>query len=275
MGSSGGAFFPASLVLVGAGKMGCALLQGWLELGLEPARISVVEPQPGPEVLALCATRGIALGPPEAPPEVLVLAIKPQTLDAAAPTLAALAGPSTLVLSILAGKTIQNLKDRLPQARAIVRAMPNLPAAIGCGVSGAVANAGVSAAQRHCADALLSAVGTVEWLADEALIDAVTAVSGSGPAYVFYLAECLAEAGREAGLPPEMAAHLARATVEGAGALLRHMADRSPADLRESVTSPGGTTAAALDVLMGAGGLKPLIEKAVLAAKKRAQALSG
>jgi pyrroline-5-carboxylate reductase len=255
--------------------MGGALLQGWLELGLEPARVSVIEPEPGPAIRAFCAERGVALALPDTPPAVLVLAIKPQMLDIAAPPLVALAGDATLVVSILAGKTIANILERLPRARAVVRAMPNLPAAISHGMTGAVANAAVTPAQRQCADALLSAVGRVEWLDDESLIDAVTAVSGSGPAYVFYLAECLAEAGVQAGLPADMAERLARATVEGAGALLAHMPERSAASLRESVTSPGGTTAAALDVLNGADGLMPLIEKAVLAAKKRAEALSG
>jgi pyrroline-5-carboxylate reductase len=275
MNPPGGASFPASLVLVGAGKMGGALLQGWLDLGLEAARIRVIEPQPVPHIRALCEARGVVLAPPAASPDVLILAVKPQTLDDAAPALVPLAAETTLVISILAGKTMQNVLDRLPQARAIVRAMPNLPAAIGCGITGAVANSAVSPTQRQYADALLSAVGGVEWLADEALIDAVTAVSGSGPAYVFYLAECLAEAARSAGLPPAMAEHLARATIEGSGALLVHMADQSPAALRAAVTSPGGTTAAALDVLMSAEGLQKLIEKAVLAAKKRAEELSG
>ncbi len=277
--SGGGASFPASLVLVGAGKMGGALLQGWLDLGLEPRRIRLIEPQPAPNILALCAERGVRLvqnqTSTEEPPEVLVLAVKPQMLETVAPALAALVGEAMLVISILAGKTMKDVLDRLPRARAVVRAMPNLPAAIGRGITGAIANSAVTPDQRQSADALLSAIGQVEWLADEGLIDAVTAVSGSGPAYVFYLAECLAEAGRAAGLPADTAARLARATIEGSGALLAQRIDQSPAELRESVTSPGGTTAAALDVLMGDEGLKPLIEKAVLAAKKRAGELSG
>lgn len=272
---SGAASFPASLVLVGAGKMGGALLQGWLDLGLDAAQIRVVDPEPAPKIRALCEARGVALALPDTPPAVLVLAIKPQMLEATAPALVDLANEATLVISILAGKTMQNVLDRLPHARAIVRAMPNLPAAIGCGITGAIANSAVTPVQRQSADALLAAVGAVEWLADEALIDAVTAVSGSGPAYVFYLVECLAEAGAAAGLPQATAERLARATVEGAGALLAHMADQSPASLRESVTSPAGTTAAALDVLMGKDGLKQIIEKAVLAAQKRADELSG
>lgn len=275
MSASGGASFPASLVLVGAGKMGGALLRGWLDLGLEAKRVRVIEPQPAPEIDVLCRSRGVAFGVPSAPPEVLVVAVKPQMLDEVAPQLAPLVGDSTLILSILAGKTMRDISDRLPKAGAVVRAMPNLAAAIGQGVTGAVANAAVTPAQRQSADALLKAVGAVEWLGDEALIDALTTISGSGPAYVFYLAECLAAAGETAGLPPDMAARLARATVEGAGALLAATPEQSPAALRESVTSRGGVTAAALDVLMGKDGLKPLLEKAVLAAKKRAGELSG
>ncbi|MGO9135686.1 MAG: pyrroline-5-carboxylate reductase [Methylovirgula sp.] len=275
MTASGGASLPASLVLVGAGKMGGALLQGWLDLGLEAGRIHVVDPQLPAAIQSLCETRGVHVGAPQAAPDVLVLAVKPQMLDDAAPQLAQMIGAQTLIVSILAGKTMQNIVGRLASAKAIVRAMPNLPAAIGCGMTGAVANPAVTPAQRDTADALLSAVGAVEWLDDEGLIDALTAVSGSGPAYVFYLAECLAEAGVAAGLPPSTAARLARATVEGAGALLAAMKDEAPEALRASVTSKGGTTAAALDVLMAGDGLKPLIEKAVQAAKKRAGELSG
>jgi pyrroline-5-carboxylate reductase len=275
MAVSGGKDFPASLVLVGAGKMGGALLQAWLDQGFEGSRIRVIDPDPAPQIHGLCLARGVLLEPPLAPPEVLVLAIKPQSLDTAAPQLAAMTDVGTLVISILAGKTMADVLDRLPHTRSIVRAMPNLPAAIGRGVTGAVANAAATAGQRKAADTLLSVVGKVEWLDKEALIDAVTAVSGSGPAYVFYLAECLAEAGRAAGLPAAMAARLARATVEGAGALLAASPDQTPAALRQSVTSKGGTTAAALDVLMRDDGLKPLLEKAVLAAKKRADELSG
>ncbi|HEY1736170.1 MAG TPA: pyrroline-5-carboxylate reductase [Methylovirgula sp.] len=275
MTSSSGANFPASLVLVGAGKMGGALLRGWLDLGLDAKRIRVIEPHPSAELKALCSARGVALGASDVAPEVLVLGVKPQMLDEAAPQLATFVSEKTLILSILAGKTIENLRARLPRVRAVVRAMPNLAAAIGEGVTGAVANADVTDGQRKMADALLKAVGKVQWLTDENLIDALTTISGSGPAYVFYLAECLAEAARAAGLPAEMAARLSRATVEGAGALLAASPDQSPAALRESVTSRGGVTAAALEVLMGKDGLKPLLEKAVLAAKKRAGELSG
>jgi pyrroline-5-carboxylate reductase len=268
---------PRSLVLVGAGRMGGAMLRGWLALGVPARAVTILEPFPSDELTALCAATGATLNPSATPdaPEALVLAVKPQTLDAAAPQIAPLAGAQTLVLSIMAGKTLADIAGRLPQARAIVRAMPNTPAAVGRGVTGAFAGAGVAPAQKAMADALLGAIGQTVWVNDEALIDAVTAVSGSGPAYVFLLAECLAQAGEKAGLPRETAETLARATVEGAGELLFRDAATSPAQLRINVTSPGGTTAAALDVLMGPQGLAPLMEAAVAAAKRRAGELSG
>ena len=203
-----------------------------------------------------------------------MLAVKPQTFAAAPQAFALLARPETLVVSILAGKTIAGLRAGLPHAGGIVRAMPNLPASIGRGATGAAAEPGLSPERRALADTLLGAAGLVEWL-DESLLDAVTAVSGSGPAYVFHLTECLAEAGVAAGLPPEVAARLARATVEGAAALMAAEAGRTPADLREAVTSPGGTTAAALEVLRGADGLAPLMGKAVAAARRRAGEMAG
>ncbi|KQT10013.1 pyrroline-5-carboxylate reductase [Methylobacterium sp. Leaf399] len=265
---------PASLTLVGAGKMGGAMLAGWLRAGLDPARTVVIDPSPSPEATALCAEHGLALNPASsAPADVLVLAVKPQGLAEAAPGLAPLLGPRTLVLSILAGKTIADLMARLP-TDAVVRAMPNLPASVGRGATGAVAGAGVTALQRAQADALLACVGLVEWLEAEALIDALTAVSGSGPAYVFHLVEALAEAGCAAGLPQDMARRLARATVAGAGALLD--ADpREASQLRRDVTSPGGTTAEALAVLMREDGLTALMREAVAAAARRAGELSG
>ena len=266
--------FPASLVLAGAGKMGGAMLRAWLDRGLAPGAISVIDPDPAQDIVALARDAGFALNQPAAAPEVLVLAIKPQALNEAA-ALSPLAGPRTLVVSILAGKSIANIRARLPEARAIIRAMPNLPAAVGRGVAGLAAEAGANAAERAVAEALLAATGTAVWLDDERLIDAVTAISGSGPAYVFYLAECLAEAGAALGLPADVAARLARATVEGAGELLFRNRGRTPAELRESVTSRGGTTAAALDVLMDGDGLAPLIGRAARAAHRRAGTLSG
>lgn len=265
---------PASLLLVGAGKMGGALLQGWLDRGFDPARICVLEPDPSPQLDALAA-RGVALRTPDAPPDVLLLAVKPQTLRAVAPSLTPLARERTLVISILAGKTIADLSERFPHAGAIVRAMPNIAASVGRGITAAAADARVTPAQRQTAAALFSAVGRVEWLSDEMLIDAATAVSGSGLAYIFYFSECLAKAGVEAGLAPDLAARLARVTVEGAGALLARNPEVTPAELRGSVTSAGGTTAAALAVLKGEDGLERLIVDAVAAAKLRAQELSG
>ena len=194
--------FSGTLLLVGAGKMGGAMLEGWLALGLDPARVTVLEPQPAEELAALAA-RGLRLNParpaPEAP-TVIVVAVKPQTAPEVAPILTRMAGPSTLVVSIMAGRTLQFLEHALP-GKAIVRAMPNTPAAIGRGITVAVANAGVSADQRALSHGLLAATGAVEWIDDEGLLDAVTAVSGSGPAYVFLLAESLARAGVAAGLP--------------------------------------------------------------------------
>jgi pyrroline-5-carboxylate reductase len=268
------AMLPSSLTLVGAGKMGGAMLAGWLRAGLDPVRTTVIDPLPSPEAKALCAQHGVALNPasPE-PADVLVLAVKPQGLAEAAPGLAPVVGPGTLVLSILAGKTIAEIASRLAAA-AVVRAMPNLPASIGRGVTGAVASAGVSPRQRTQADALLACIGLVEWLDEETLIDALTAVSGSGPAYVFHLVEALADAGCEAGLPRDMADRLARATVTGAGALLDGD-PREAARLRQDVTSPGGTTAEALAVLMREDGLAKLMREAVAAAARRAGELSG
>lgn len=268
---------PSSLVLVGAGKMGAALLEGWIAAGLEPGAAAIVEPAPAETLAALCAAHGLALNPPAgrlAAPEALVLAVKPQALAAAASTAAALVGPGTLVLSILAGKTIADIGAALGQARAIVRAMPNLPASIRRGITAAVASPATEARQKAFADALLGAVGAVEWLDDEDLLDAVTAVSGSGPAYVFLLTECLARAAHSAGLPADLAERLARATVTGAGELLAR-SDMPAGRLRQDVTSPGGTTAAALDLLMSADGLEPLLTRAVAAAKRRAAELSG
>jgi pyrroline-5-carboxylate reductase len=268
---------PQSLVLVGAGKMGGAMLDGWLKTGMPPSGTTVFDAYPSDDLKNLCSSCGVTLNPPAGPrdPEVLVLAIKPQMLDEAAASVNEFLGPDTLLVSVLAGKTSADLKGRLPRAKAVVRAMPNLPASIGRGATGAAASAEVSEAQRRMADTLLRAVGTVEWLPSEDLIDAVTAVSGGGPAYVFLLAECLAEAAIAAGLPPDVSRRLARATVSGAGELLAQSA-LPPETLRQNVTSPGGTTAEALKILMAEeGGLKPLLRDAVAAAKRRAGELAG
>ena len=270
--------WPHSLALVGAGKMGGAMLKGWLDGGLAPAQATILDPAPSPEIVALASARAIALNPPaaeRAAPEVLVLAIKPQALEAVAPEIAPLAGAQTLVVSIIAGKTIANLEARLPHARAFVRAMPNTPASVGRGVTGAAASVAVTPRQREVTETLLGAVGQFDWLADERLIDAVTALSGSGPAYVFALVEALAEAGVALGLPEALAAKFARATVEGAGELMFREPEIPAAKLRENVTSPGGTTAAALAVLRAADGLAPLMRRAVAAAHRRAGELAG
>jgi pyrroline-5-carboxylate reductase len=267
--------FAGTVLLVGAGKMGGALLEGWLSLGLAADKIAVIEPQPASEITALTA-RGLRLNPaPAAIGQVsaIVIAVKPQTAPESMPTLAPFVRASTVVVSIMAGRTLRFLADALPAA-ALVRAMPNTPAAIGRGITVAVANARVSASQHDLVHALLYAVGTVEWVTDETLMDAVTALSGSGPAYVFLLAEAMAQAGAAAGLPPALAATLARATVAGSGELL-HRSPLDAATLRQNVTSPGGTTAAALDVLMAKDGLGPLMTTAIAAATRRSRELAG
>ena len=268
--------FPSSTLLFGAGKMGGAMLEGWLAQGLPPATLTVIDPMPSDGLKALAAKHGFALNPsaPKGPFSVIVLAVKPQMLEAAAPQLKGLYDGKTLLVSVLAGKTMADLANRLPGLTAIVRAMPNLPASVGRGITGAAANGATAKDQRQLADTLLKGIGRVEWVESENLIDAVTAVSGSGPAYVFHLVECLAEAGVAEGLPRPVAERLARATIEGAGELL-YRSDLSPETLRQNVTSPGGTTAAALTVLMGENGLKPLMVKAVAAARRRAEELSG
>jgi pyrroline-5-carboxylate reductase len=262
-----------TIVLAGAGKMGGAMLSGWLTQGLDTRRVAAIEPHPSDEIKALAA-RGVRLNP--VPKDIgtvaaLVIAVKPQTFGEAGPQLRPFAASSTLVVSIMAGVPIAALTKAC--GGSVVRAMPNTPAAIGRGITVAVAAGNVSAAQRAVADALLRAIGAVEWTGDEALMDAVTAVSGSGPAYVFLLAEELAHAGVEAGLPPELAAKLARETVAGSGELL-HRSDLDAATLRKNVSSPGGTTVAALEVLMGEGGMRSLLTRAVAAATQRSRELA-
>ena len=262
-----------TIVLAGAGKMGGAMLSGWLAQGLDPKRVAVVEPHPSDETRGFVA-KGVQLNPAAkdiGPVDVLVVAVKPQMFREAGPQLKSLVGAKTLVVSIMAGTTLAVLKDIC--GGVAVRAMPNTPAAIGRGITVAVAGAGVAQQQRDIADALLRATGSVEWIDDEKLMDAVTAVSGSGPAYVFLLAEELALAGVAAGLPEALATKLARETVSGSGELLRR-SDLTSSTLRENVTSPGGTTAAALSVLMGDGGFQSLLTRAVAAATKRSKELS-
>lgn len=263
------------VLLVGAGKMGGALIEGWLKRGIRPEQIAVADPAPPFEVARLIAEKRISRDPQKFPaPAAIVLAVKPQAANEALPQLRALVKPHTVVISIMAGRTLASLAAVLPPYAAIVRAMPNLPASIGRGITVAVANARADAVARTVADELLLAVGEVEWVDDEALLDPVTAVSGSGPAYVFLLAEALAQAGEKAGLPPALSAKLARVTVAGSGELLRH-SELSAAQLRENVTSKGGTTAAALEVLMGKDGMESLFARAIAAATKRSKALRG
>lgn len=267
---------PGAVLLIGAGKMGGALLQGWVGRGWA-AQLTVVDPQLPDALRRNAEAHGITVaGSVDGlePPDVIVLAVKPQMLEAVAPALRPLCGPGTLLMSILAGKTEADLAARLP-AGAIIRAIPNTPAAVGRGIAGAYAGPKVGAVHRARAEALLAAVGQVEWLAEEALIDAVTAVSGSGPAYVFLMVEALAAAGRAIGLEAGQADRFARATVVGAGALLDAEPGTGADQLRRNVTSPGGTTAAALAVLQGDDALTALLRTAVAAARDRARALAG
>jgi pyrroline-5-carboxylate reductase len=265
-----------TILLVGCGNMGRALLRGWVK-GAAAARFHVVEPAGLPSEFA--AVPGISSYPSSASlpadlaADAVVFAIKPQSVDEAVPAYRPRVRRETLFLSIIAGKTIAGLARHLGPA-AIVRSMPNTPAAIGRAITVACANAAVTPAQRRLCDILLAAIGESAWVEEEGLLDAVTAVSGSGPAYVFLLIEALAEAGEKEGLPPDLALRLARATVAGSGALAVASPEH-PARLREMVTSPGGTTRAALDVLMAPDGLVRLIGRAVKAAAARSRELAG
>ncbi|MCC8946327.1 MULTISPECIES: pyrroline-5-carboxylate reductase [Bradyrhizobium] len=262
-----------TIALAGAGKMGGAMLTGWLAQGLAPERVAVIDPHLSPEISALAA-KGVRLNPQAkdlGTVDTLVVAVKPQSFRDAGAALKSFVGPSTLVVSIMAGTTMSALEEVV--GGAVVRAMPNTPAAIGRGITVAVPSKHVTAAQRAMTDALLKATGLVEWVDDENLMDAVTAVSGSGPAYVFLLAEELARAGVAAGLPEQLATTLARATVAGSGELL-HRSDLPSATLRQNVTSPGGTTAAALEVLMANDGMQPLMTRAIAAAARRSRELA-
>ncbi|WGF86810.1 pyrroline-5-carboxylate reductase [Marinivivus vitaminiproducens] len=265
------------LVLVGCGKMGGALLQGWLERGLDPASTYVIEPDEATR--ASLAERGVrALGgqaelPPDLVARAIVFAIKPQMMGDALPGYHALVGRGGLVVSIAAGTLARRFTDAFGEDTPVVRAMPNTPAAIGKGASVLWSNARASPGQRDLAAELLAAVGTVDWIEDEDLMHAVTAMSGGGPAYVFLLIEALATAGRKAGLPEALATSLARTTVIGAGALAA-AGDEPPSTLRQNVTSPGGTTQAALGVLMAEPGIQALFDRAIAAGAARSQELA-
>ena len=261
------------VTLLGCGKMGGAMLEGWLAQGLPPDAVAVIEPAPSDRLRALAAS-GLRLNPDAAgPAAVCLLAVKPQSMDAALPAVAGLAGSGTLFLSIAAGLPLRRFEAALG-AVPIVRAMPNTPAAVGRGITALIGNAHATDAHMALAEALLAAIGETVRLSDEGQMDAVTAVSGSGPAYVFHLIEALAAAGVAAGLPEALSMRLARATVTGAGELA-HRSPESAAQLRVNVTSPGGTTAAALGVLMADDGLGALMSRAVAAATARSRELGG
>jgi pyrroline-5-carboxylate reductase len=259
------------VLLVGCGKMGSALLSGWLDQGIRPTDVVVVEPS----ALALGVTVVMAESqiPPDFSPDVVVLAVKPQVMAEALPPYARF--DRAVFLSIAAGKPIDFFRRHLGDKAAVIRAMPNTPAAVRRGITVCCSGPGVTAEQRRLSRSLLEAVGEVGWVEDESLMDAVTAVSGSGPAYLFLLAETLAAAGIAQGLPEDLAVRLARVTVAGAGELLRQSTE-SAEQLRKNVTSPGGTTAAALAVLMAESkGLPSLMTEAVAAATRRGQELAG
>jgi pyrroline-5-carboxylate reductase len=267
--------FGGPVLLLGAGRMGGALLRGWLAKGIAPSAIAVEEPAPSPELRLLLRQHGIASGIAalKQPPAVVLVAVKPQVAEAALAAIAPRCIQETLVISIAAGRTLASIEGHFASGTPVIRTMPNTPAAIGRGITAAIGNAAAGKAQKDVCEALLGAAGEVVWVENEGQIDAVTAVSGSGPAYVFLLAECLASAGEAQGLAPELAARLARATVAGAGELL-HQSAGTPAELREAVTSPAGTTAAALGILMGEPGMRELLTRAVDAAAKRSRELS-
>lgn len=262
------------ILLVGCGKMGSAMLAGWLGQGVAAADVVVVDPHAKGLPDGVTVLGDADMVPKTFVPDVTILAVKPQVMAEILPAYAHLAG-KTLFLSIAAGKPVAFFLGLLGSAAAVVRAMPNTPAAVGRGITVCFPGPGVDDGGRALAQRLLSAVGEVAWIEDEGQMDAVTAVSGSGPAYVFLLAEVMAAAGVKAGLAPELADRLARATVAGGGELLRLSADSS-AQLRVNVTSPGGTTAAALAVLMDADrGMGPLMDQAVAAATRRGKELAG
>jgi pyrroline-5-carboxylate reductase len=259
------------LVLLGCGKMGSAMLSGWLARGLPASSVYVVDPHPSPWLVSTGVELGGAL-PPN--PAIVLLAVKPQMMAEALPSLQDLGGGSTLFISVAAGITIEFLEKTLGARTPIVRAMPNTPAAISQGITAIVGNSAVDADQLAVAEQLLQAVGEVVRVPSEDKIDAVTGVSGSGPAYVFHLIETLAAAGEAEGLDAQTALLLAKATVAGAGALAM-ASDESPSQLRVNVTSPNGTTQAALEVLMDAeSGFPPLLARAVKAATDRSRELA-
>jgi len=251
--------------------MGAALVRGWLK-AKSRRKIAVIEPRPSEEILAWAAGGKILLNPPPAPAAMLVLAVKPQQFGAIAEVARGFLGPNTLVVSIMAGVRTAQVSRRLATSR-VIRSMPNTPGSIGQGITVFSAQAGLPAADLEAASALLAPLGEVHGPVDESLMSAVTALSGSGPAYLFLLAETMAEAGESEGLPRALAQRLARRTIEGAAALMAASGD-DPETLRRAVTSPGGTTQAALDILMDTGGMPRLLREALRAAAARDRQLS-
>ena len=265
-----------TLVLVGAGKMGGAMLEGWLASGADPKKIAALDPHVSDEMKTLLAKHDVALNPAIASitdTEVVLVAVKPQVMEEVLPTVKSLGASKPLILSVAAGKTIATFERHFGANAAVIRTIPNTPAAIGRGITAMCANPHVSPAQLKLAEALLTSIGEVVTVDNEALIDSATALSGSGPAYIFYMTECLAKAGEAVGLSPALAMQLARATVAGSGELMR-VTGTPAATLRQNVTSPTGTTYAALQVLMADDGMEPLLVKAVKAAADRSRELA-
>ena len=264
------------VVMLGCGRMGGAILEGWLAAGLPPGAVQVRDPEPSERLRALAPEGLILNGDLPERAALCLLAVKPQMMDQALPAVAPLGGGGTLMLSIAAGRTLSALESAFAPGTPIVRAMPNTPAAIGHGITALAGNAAATDQQLDLAEAAMRAVGRTVRLESEAQMDAVTGVSGSGPAYVFHLIECLARAGAEEGLPPDLAAELALATVAGAARLATAPDAADPAELRRNVTSPGGTTEAGLVELMDEErGLPPLLRRTVAAAAARSRALAG
>jgi len=260
------------IVIVGCGKMGSALLKGWLAEGLDPNEITVIDPNPSDWLIKQTVRLNKTL---PINPSIVLIAVKPQMMPDVVPKLNKLGNSKTLFISIAAGTSISYFQRILGNQTPIVRAMPNTPASIGKGITAIIANAYVSDIELKATEKLLSSVGEIVSLDSEEQMDAVTAVSGSGPAYVFHLIEALADAGQANGLNAELSMTLAKATVAGAG-LLAETSNEDPTNLRINVTSPGGTTAAALKILMDQDtGFNPLLSKAVEAASNRSKELRG
>ncbi len=266
------------LVLIGAGKMGTAMLEGWLGAGIKPSQVTIFDPAPPPETVELVARHSIVHNPPPGEVtgiEAILVAIKPQMVDDVLPGMAMLGREKPLIVSVVAGKTIATFQRHFGAAIPVIRTIPNTPAAVGRGITAMAASKQVSAQQMELATALLTSLGEVVVVDDEDLINACTAISGSGPAYIFHMTECLTVAGIELGLPANIAEQLARATVAGSGELMR-ATGTAAATLRQNVTSPKGTTYAALQVLMAdPGGMKELMIRATEQADKRARELAG